>query len=173
MPVSDPFTKRFAQALETYVAAAKRDDEPVEIVLLGEAASQAFRDLDEHIRETTNWSNPIRHYHALDDVFWNDPPPVTPPPGVAELATDLKIKVHYSVSIGSEDEFVQSVVERFGLAEPTGLWEAVKMLLIADGWDPSRYPGTRFNSAKLKGVYIVGGLRWGEALMCLTPAPPA
>ena len=52
MPVSDPFTKRFAQALETYVAAAKRDDEPVEIVLLGEAASQAFRDLDEHIRAT-------------------------------------------------------------------------------------------------------------------------
>ncbi|MFT3876263.1 MAG: hypothetical protein QM708_07580 [Propioniciclava sp.] len=141
-----PYITQLARALEEYQSAARADADPQVVCALADAAIEAMRDYERELFETTNWSNPLRHYHSLDDPGWGSSSVM-----VRDIQSDddseLEVSVRYSISVKDVEGLTEDVEVRFG-EDPLSVEEAIRLLVIADGWEPGKYPGIRMLRAE-------------------------
>jgi hypothetical protein len=121
-------------------------DDSAHVVRAGEALREAVLEYEVALRETSGWSNPIRHLGRLpmyssDLVVWSDERSELDQE-LETRASDLVLTATYRISV-NDTEGLLTLVEGRGGARPTSAVNAVRWLFESDGWDLWQYPRNR------------------------------
>ncbi|HRL50316.1 MAG TPA: hypothetical protein PLK46_06810 [Propioniciclava sp.] len=149
---------RLARVLDESWNLARLDEDPVRVIGAMESAKEALREIDEELYFTSDWSGPLRRFHARDAsrdrASERADPPWPTRRGEIDRSVDASVWVTYLVSVESVAGFIDMARHRLKLAEGVGLDEAVLALIVADGWDPNGWPGLFGRAVELEELSV-------------------
>jgi hypothetical protein len=124
-------------AMRVHLDALQAETTPPELIARGEEVVQAVLEYERLLGDAYGWSNPIRH---LGPPLTQHIEAQSEPEGPAK-GTQFVIAITQHVEVLDSSTFPSEVQARFGDARALGLTSAVRRIVEAEAWRPTRREG--------------------------------
>ena len=127
-------------ALQAHARVALAGADVLSIIQAGNALRSAVLKYEQVLRETTRWSNPIRHLGRLP-MYYSGEEHRSGEDGDA-VGERFRVAAEYVVEVVDE-ELLANFAESRGDDRPSDAREAIRFLFESDSWDVWQYPPDR------------------------------